>query len=122
MAELLVEGSDLVVRLTGFEKVGALRGNVRVPLSSITDVGIEAESGRARRGLRAPGTGMPTVLYLGNWWHRGGRDFLAIEPRKPAVRIDLSPGGRYVRLLVTVRDPHGTAADIEAARGATPGK
>ena len=70
----------------------------------------------------APGTGMPTVLYLGNWWHRGGWDFLAIQPRKPAVRVDLSPGERYSRLLVTVRDPHRTAAEIEAARAATSGK
>lgn len=118
MAELVIEGSDLVVRLSRFEKVGALRGDVRVPLSSISDVGVAAESGRARRGLRAPGTGLPSVLYLGNWWHRGGWDFLAIQPRKPAVRVDLTPGGRYVRLLVTVPDPERTAAKIESARSA----
>ena len=118
----MVDGSDLVVRLSGFEKLGALRGDVRLPLSSITDVGVEAESGQARRGLRAPGTGMPTVLYLGNWWHRGGWDFLAIQPRKPAVRVDLSPGERYARLLVTVRDPHRAVAEIGAARAATSGK
>ena len=68
MAELVIEGSDLVVRLSRFEKVGALRGDVRVPLSSISDVGVAAESGRARRGLRARAPPCPACCT----WATGG--------------------------------------------------
>lgn len=35
MAELVTQAGDLVVRLTPLEKVGALRGDVRVPLVAI---------------------------------------------------------------------------------------
>jgi hypothetical protein len=35
MAELIVEGPELVVRLSWLEKLAALRGNVRVPLRAV---------------------------------------------------------------------------------------
>ena len=35
MARLIVEGSDLVVGLSWLEKLGAFRGDVRVPLSAV---------------------------------------------------------------------------------------
>ncbi len=36
MAELQVEGSELVLRLSALEKVGGVHGDLRVPLSAVT--------------------------------------------------------------------------------------
>jgi hypothetical protein len=35
MAELLVDGGELVLHLSATEKVGAVHGDLRVPLSSV---------------------------------------------------------------------------------------
>jgi hypothetical protein len=50
MAELIVEGPELVVRLSWLEKLAALRGNVRVPpraaRSARVDLGKESPFAR----------------------------------------------------------------------------
>jgi hypothetical protein len=38
MATLTVDGSDLVVRLSALEKIGAMRGDIRAPLASVRAV------------------------------------------------------------------------------------
>jgi hypothetical protein len=38
MAQLIVEGDDLVVRPSPLEKLGACRGDVRVPLRAVRDL------------------------------------------------------------------------------------
>ena len=50
MAELIVEGPELVVRLSWLEKLAALRGNVRIPLCAARSarVDLDKESPFAR--------------------------------------------------------------------------
>ena len=43
MAKLVVVGGDVVVRLSLLEKLGAMRGDIRLPLRDIRAVVIEAE-------------------------------------------------------------------------------
>jgi hypothetical protein len=40
MATLIVDGPDLVVRLSPLEKLGAVHSNVRVPLRAVRSAGI----------------------------------------------------------------------------------
>jgi hypothetical protein len=53
------ELGELVVQLTFWEKIGALHGDLRVPLSAVRAVSVVAEPWKALRGIRAPGTGCP---------------------------------------------------------------
>jgi len=59
MATLAVDGNELVVRLSALEKIGALRGNIRVPLASVRAVRVSETPWSELRGVRAPGTGLP---------------------------------------------------------------
>jgi hypothetical protein len=54
----LSDGHDLVLRPRPPESLGAASGNVRVPLTSITAVEVDA---RSSNGLRAPGTAAAEV-------------------------------------------------------------
>jgi hypothetical protein len=65
MAELQVDGGDLLVRLSPLEKLGALRGDVRVPLAAVCDIRWVDNLWPELRGVRAPGTGFPGVIALG---------------------------------------------------------
>jgi hypothetical protein len=117
MAQLLVDGSDLVVRLSSLEKLGALRGDVRVPLAAVHDIRVLDNLWSQLRGVRAPGTGLPGVISLGTrrWW--GVRDFAAVYGRTPGIVVDLEHAP-FGRLVVSTDDPSGVAERVADARRA----
>lgn len=100
MATVRVDGSELVVELSAIEKMGALSGDVRLPLSRIASVRMVDKAYSELRGLRV-GTGLPFVVVLGRMFHRGGRDFVAVYGTGRALAIDLAPGERFARIVVT---------------------
>lgn len=104
MAELVVEGEQLVVRLSWWEKIAAEHGNVRVPLSSVEYASVQARA----RGF----------LWYGSMvsYGRHHRYFVAARGRRAAVQVSLNPPSRFSWLLVTVADPEATATRIMDAR------
>ena len=64
MAKLIVDGPDLVVRLSWLEKLGALHRDVRVPLRFVRSVAAEPRPWYALRGVRLIGTGFPGATGL----------------------------------------------------------
>jgi hypothetical protein len=119
MAELVLDGDVLAVRLAGWERAAAFHGDIAVPLSAVREVSVEPEPWSALRGIRAPGTGFPGVIAYGVRRMTGGRpDFAAILGRRPAVRVELDPPAEFARLLVTVPDAGEIVAGLRAlARG-----
>jgi hypothetical protein len=109
MATLKLEGDEVVVELSTMEKLGALMGSVRVPRASVTGARITEDPYRELRGIRV-GTGLPYVIVLGRMMFAGGQDFVAIYRTLPTAVIDLAPGQRFARLLVSSPDPTVVAA------------
>jgi hypothetical protein len=121
MARVVREGDELAVRLNDLEKAGALRGDVRVPMSSVRSVTVSTTPFRDLRGIRAPGTGLPGVIALGTWRYRGGKDFAALYRGGPALVIELD-GAEYRRLLVSAHDAVALREELVAdTKPATPG-
>jgi hypothetical protein len=56
MASLIVDGNELVVRLSGWERAAAFCGDVRVPVAAVRSVAPEPQPWSALRGIgrRAP--------------------------------------------------------------------
>lgn len=103
------------VVLSQKERIAALRGDVSAALGEVADVRVSAHPFGELRGIRAPGTGVPGIIALGTWRHRGGKDFVAIYRGRPAVVVELRPGSEFERLIVAAEDPDRT---IEAIRSA----
>jgi hypothetical protein len=117
MAEVIVEGGELVVRLGGWEQLAALHGDVRVPLAAVRAAVIEPEPFRALRGLRAPGTAWPGRIAYGVWRTvRGRPDFAAIRRGTPVIRVELDAPAQFGRLLVSVDDAEAALSRLDAAR------
>jgi hypothetical protein len=109
------EHGELVVKLSGMERLAAMRGDVRVPLSEVRAVSHECDPWGCLRGVRAPGTGFPGMVAYGVRRLTGGRpDFTAVHGCGPAVRVDLGPGAPFGRLIVTVDDPDATVSELRA--------
>src|ERR1700735_5710705 len=115
MAKLIVDGPDLVVRLSWLEKLGALHKAARAPLRPAPPAAAEPHPWQAVRGVRLAGTGLPGVVVLGTRYFKSGRDFVALLARRPAVRVELTDEAPYAQLLVSGGVPDSTAAAIRAA-------
>ena len=114
MAELLVDGADLVIRLSGLEKLGAFRGDVRVPLSAVTAIRVSEDPWSELRGIRAPGTGLPGVISLCTRRGKGVRDFAAVYGRGEGLVVE-AEGADFDRLVISCKGAAEKAEMVEQA-------
>jgi hypothetical protein len=112
VAILIVEGSDLVIKMSELEKFEAVHPDIRVPISTIRAVRVVEDAWPELRGIRAPGTGIPGVIAVGTRRGSFGKDFAVVHGRERAVVVELE-GANYARILVTTPDADNVAAVIQ---------
>ena len=113
MARLDVAGDELILHLSGLERIGGfVRGDARIPLKAVRGARAVDDPWKELRGLRSPGTGWSGRIALGTWRFSGGKDFAAVFRKGPAVVVDLV-GVDFARLIVSTRDAEAVAAEIE---------
>jgi hypothetical protein len=119
MAELAIEGDELVLHLSGAEKVEGVHRDLRVPLSAVRGVAVLADAHRAA-GLRAGvkiGTRIPGVVEVGIVQGRTRRLFVAVHHDTPrGLRIELD-GARFDEWIVGCADPETVAARLGLPEG-----
>jgi hypothetical protein len=105
----------MVLRLTGWSALAALRRRVSTPLRAVRDASV----GRfADDGWQLVGTGVPfTEIRFGSFRRRGRRRFLAFTRREPVliVRCDRSRGAPYDVVAVQLGDPDSVQSRLEEA-------
>jgi hypothetical protein len=114
VAKLLVDGDELVVSLHTAEELGAVHGPVRVPLAAVRSVRAVDDAWAELRGVRAPGTGIPSVIALGTLRGSFGKDFVAVYRHRPGVVVELV-GAEFSRLVITDDDAALVAARVAEA-------
>jgi hypothetical protein len=113
VAELRFEGAELVLRMSRWERLGAMSGDLRFPRSAIAGVTTCTPAFAGVHGWRSMGTGIPGKVVLGGRRVSGGvREFVAVYAKHPgAVLVDLV-GERFARVVVSAPDPDMLAATI----------
>ena len=106
MAELVKQGSELVLELSFWEKLAALHSNPRIPVDSVEKVEFfdELWGSDTLRGVRAPGTAIPYVILYATLRGRGYRDFVAMKGRGEGVVLTLK-SGPFARWIFTLKQP-----------------
>jgi hypothetical protein len=115
MAQLHVEGGELVLSLSVLEKVGGVHGDLRVPLSAVRAVEVLADAhGPADDvGIKA-GTRIPRVIELGTIYGSSKKIFAAVFHNTPrGVRVVLE-GAFYDEWIVGAADPETVAQAVQA--------
>lgn len=120
MAELLVDGTDLVLHLPVRQKVLGFHADIRVPLTAVRSVAPIGHPWMALRGRRMAGTALRGVAAIGTWI-QGDRhfDFNVLRGEEQAIQVDLN-AGRFDRFIVGVpasRDARAEADRIADAAG-----
>ncbi len=114
MAQLEVEGNQLVLHLKRREKVWGFHGDIRVSLSAIRSVSTPDNAWMALRGWRMAGIAIPGLIAMGTRRHGDGFDFTAVRKQRPVVQVDINGPPRWQRLTVSV--PEGIDPQVEADR------
>jgi hypothetical protein len=111
MAELIIEGDDLVVHLSTAEKLEAVHGEVRVPLDSVKSVEVLDDAMSAIHGIRV-GTGVPGLVAIGTFTSRTAKIFAVVHHDTPrGVRVTLD-GDHFDELVVGCPHPEVVAGSL----------
>jgi hypothetical protein len=121
MADIAREGNMIVLKLSAGERIMAMRGDVRVPLSAVRSVDVVDEPIRQIRGLR-PRNAKVLGGYWPGWFAYGSffdgsfrqRLFAAVTGRKPrGLEITLDDA-KYTRLIVSLDHPDAAKTALTA--------
>jgi len=104
------------LRLTPFERLLSLHGDLVVPWAAVTGVEVIPDAYAAVVGLRAPGLALPGLRLLGTWRTSRGPEFVDVPSRRehqvPGVRLALRDQP-FVSVLVGASDADALAALVE---------
>jgi hypothetical protein len=115
VAELKIEGDELVLHLTAAEKLDGVHRDLRAPLSSVSGVEVLDDAHRAagfRAGVKI-GTRIPGVVEVGTVQGRSLRRFVAVHhdtPRGLRIRLESTS---YDEWIVGCVDPEAVAAGLD---------
>lgn len=114
MAELRVEGDELVLHLSAAEKLEGAHGDLRAPLAAVSAIEV-LDDAHAPAGIRAGvkiGTRIPGVIEVGTVQGLKRRLFAAVHrdtPRGIRIRLDATT---YDEWIVGCADPEAKAAEL----------
>jgi hypothetical protein len=114
VADIEIEGSELVLHLSGLEKAEAVHGDVRVPLASVREIEVVDRPLDLIHGLKLPGTGIPGSTAVGTWVSPDGRTFAVEHHASRGVVVHLE-GQNYQQLIVGCDQPEDVAERLKAA-------
>lgn len=115
MAQVRVEGDELIIDIERLDKIWTLTSSLRVPLEHVRGATSDPGILREPKGIRRSGTHIPGLLVAGSFQQDGERVFWDVHDKTKAVVIELAAGEKYQRLVIQVEDPSGAVDLIETA-------
>ena len=113
MAQILIQDTGITVKLSFWEKLGSLRGDLFIPVTSLRGA-LEADKGWKRTlGARIPGSYVPGLAIYGTYRWKN-KDFVAWKRGQQVLQLNLS-GRPYSRVFVGVSDAAALADQINDA-------
>ena len=111
MATIEIDDDTVRVRLSTWEKLAGMRGDVVVPREAIRGCEVLDRPFAARRGVRAPGTWFPGVIAYGTYRHGHDKDFVAVRRGQRAVSLPLADQ-TFSALLIGVPNPEEVCSQL----------
>lgn len=113
MAELLIEGDELVLELTRLEKLEAVHGSLRAPLASVRSVEVLEDAHQpADHGFKV-GERLPGVSEVASIFADGQRLFAAVHRDTPRGVLVTFEGADYDAWIVGCADPEAVQRQLQ---------
>lgn len=101
MAKIVVDGDAVKVKMSTWERIGALRSEVRQPVAAVAEVQRVDNARQQVRGLRLPGTGIPGHTLLGTFVKAKHKTFSASYRNDPGYVITFK-GCEFTKVIVSM--------------------
>ena len=116
MAELQIDGDELVLHLTRVEEIEAVHGDLRAPLATVRSVEVLEDAHEAADHGFKVGERLPGVSEVASVWSGGQRMFAAVHRDTPrGVRV-IFEGGNFDAWIVGCADPEAVKSRIEGQK------
>jgi hypothetical protein len=114
VAELLIDGADLVLHLTTLEELASVHGDLRAPLASISSVQVLDDAHEpADAGFKLVGGRLPGTFEIGSFSAEGQRIFAAVHHNTPRGLVVTFDGAHYGAWIVGCADPEALKRTLE---------
>jgi hypothetical protein len=106
MAELLVDGDELVLHLSTLEELASVHGDLRAPLAAVSSVQVLEDAHEpADIGFKLIGGRLPGNFEIGTFSADGQRIFAAVHHNTPRGVLITFQGAHYHAWIVGCADP-----------------
>ena len=113
MCTLEIQETGVQVKPGGMERAEGFVGEFLVEFAAIASVSVQDDPASLAEGLKS-GVGLPNTK-VGTWRHDDVEDYFCVHRDGPAIMLELQPGHKYARVVVTVEHPQDVAAQIQQA-------
>ena len=114
MRTIGIEGDELVIEFTQWDKIWAFSSGLRVPLAQVRSVMTAPRSNRDGTN-RLPGTYWPNKLMAGTFLLSEGKELRNFRTAPVLVRVELIDHEKYRTVVVEVGHPEATAEKLDRA-------
>jgi hypothetical protein len=113
MADLLVDGDELVLHLSTLEELASVHGDLRAPLAAVTSVEVLEDAHEpADAGFKLIGGRLPGSFEIGTFSAGGQRIFAAVHHNTPRGILILFQGAHYHAWIVGCEDPEAVQRQL----------
>jgi hypothetical protein len=107
-----IENGKLIFRLTGVDKVLALKIELKVPLTHVKSVSTDKADWNCFKMLKLAGARLPHVIASGTFVSKDGLLFYDMHDPDKCVTVELIEE-KYKKIVFEVEDKEATANEIE---------
>ncbi len=113
MAELLIDGDDLVLHLSTLEELASVHGDLRAPLAAVCSVEVLEDAHEpADAGFKLIGGRLPGSFEIGTFFADGQRVFAAVHRNTPRGLLITFQDAAYNAWIVGCADPQAVQFQI----------
>jgi hypothetical protein len=113
MAELMIDGDDLVLNLSTLEELASVHGDLRAPLAAVTSVEVLEDAHEpADAGFKLIGGRLPGSFEIGTFSADGRRVFAAVHRNTPRGLLITFKDPPYYAWIVGCADPEAVQRQI----------
>ncbi len=113
MAIFQIDDTGIKVKLSFWEKLGSIRGDLFIPVTSLRGAVPAEKNWQKTLGARIPGTFVPFLAIYGTYRWKN-KDFVAWRRGDQVLQLNLS-GKPYSRVFIGVKDAAALADEINDA-------
>jgi hypothetical protein len=113
MAELVIDGNDLVLHLSALEELASVHGDLRAPLAAVTSVEVLEDAHEpADAGFKLIGGRLPGSFEIGTFSADSQRVFAAVHRDTPRGLLITFQDAPYYAWIVGCADPEAVQRQI----------